>query len=150
MTGLEAYRPLRLAVEDAEDVKVLSTVFQDAIMTIGDFAFDPAARRFAFVANRFVWECAGDKTRGVFARVRAGCHFDDVLAVKQLHLRSDAKDAVVDLLSIRFEPGEDGAGAVVLDFAGGGAIRLDVEAVNAEMRDISEPWATRSRPSHDG
>lgn len=149
MTGLKDYKPLRLSVEDAEDLKVLSTVLQDAIGKIGDFAHLPQQRRFAFVANRFVWEAASDKKRGPFARVRVGCHFDDVLAVRQVHLRPDAKDGVVDLLSVRFEPAEDGAGVVTLDFAGGGAIRLEVEALNAQLSDISAPWMTQSKPDHD-
>lgn len=149
MTGLQDYKPLRLIANDAEDLGVLSACFQDAVAKVGDFAFLPNERRFAFVANRFVWEAAGGRKIGPFARVRAGAHFDDVLSVKHHHIRSDAKDAVVELLAIRFEPDTDGAGAIVLDFAGGGAIRLEVESVNAQMADISTPWRTRSKPSHD-
>jgi hypothetical protein len=149
MAGLADYKPLRLMVEDADDLGVLSTVLQDAIAKIGDIAHLPAQRRFAFVANRFVWEDAADKKRGPFARVRSGCHFDDVIVVRQMNLRPDAKEGVLDLLAIRFEPGEDGAGAVVLDFAGGGAIRLEVESLNAQLADISAPWLTRARPAHE-
>lgn len=148
MTSLRDYRPLHLMVEDAEDLSVMSSVMQDAIAKVGDFAHLPAQRRFAFVANRFVWEAAGDRKRGPFARVRTGCHFDDVMAVRQMNLRGDAKDGVVDLLAIRYEPGVDGAGVVILAFAGGGAIRLEVESLNAQLADISAPWATRLRPEH--
>ena len=150
MTGLADYRPLRLMAEDAEDLKVMSTVLQDAVARIGDFAHAPEKRRFAFVANRFVWECAPDRKSGPFARVRSGCHFEDVLAVRQTNLRIDAKDGVVELLAIRFDPTTEGAGAVTLDFAGGGAIRLDVDSVNAFLADIGSPWPARSRPEHEG
>ena len=149
MTALKDYRPLRLVAEDGDDLGVLSAMLQDAVMKIGDFGYDVARRRFAFVANRFVWEAGGDRARGPFARVRAGCHFDDVLAVRQQNLRLDAKEAVLELLSVRFEAGADGAGAVTLDFAGGGAIRLEVESVNAQLTDISAPWATRLKPDHE-
>jgi hypothetical protein len=149
MSRLADYRPLRLLVEDAEDLKILSAMLQDAVAKIGDFAHLPRERRFAFVANRFVWECAADRKRGPFARVRAGCHFDDVLSVRQTNLRPGAKDGVVELLAIRFEPAADGAGAVVLDFAGGGAIRLEVESLNAQLADISAPWAARLKPEHE-
>lgn len=144
MTGLEGYKPLRLIAADAEDLNAMSAVLQDAVAKIGDFAHLPRARRFAFVANRFVWEAAGGK-----ARVRAGCHFEDVKAVRQTNLRLDAKDAVVEILAFRFAPGEDGGGAVTIDFAGGGAIRLDVESVNAQLSDISAPWPTRMKPEHE-
>ncbi len=147
MTGIE-FNPLRLIVEDGEDLKILSAVLQDAIGKVGDFAHIPSQRRFAFVANRFVWEIAGEKKRGPFMRVRAGCHFDDVLSVRQMNLRTDAPSGVVELLSVDFAPGADGGGAVTLNLAGGGAIRLEVEALNAQLSDISEPWLTPSRPDH--
>ncbi len=133
---------------DAADLDVISTVLQDAVAKLGDFAFLPGERRFAFVVNRFVWECVGGRRAGPFARVRAGVHFDDVVSVKFQNLREDAKDAVVELLAIGFEPVDDGAGAIILDFAGGGAVRLEVESINAYMSDISEPWRTRAKPKH--
>lgn len=149
MASLKDYKPLRLMAGDAEDLDVLSACLQDAVAKLGDFAYLPEERRFAFVANRFVWEYAADRKTGPFARVRAGAHFDDVKSAKFQHLKSNAKDAVVELLSIRFEPGEDGAGAVILDFAGGGAVLLEVESINAFMSDMSDPWRTRAKPKHE-
>lgn len=134
---------------DQEDLGVISACLQDAVAKLGDFAWLPDERRFVMVANRFVWECAGRGRAGPFARVRAGTHFDDVKAARFQHLRTDAKDAVVELLSIRFEAGEDGAGEIILDFAGGGAVRLDVESINTYMSDISDPWRTRAKPRHE-
>lgn len=150
MTGLKDYKPLRLIASDGDDLKTLSAVLQDAVAKVGDFAHLPRERRFAFVANRFVWEIAPEGSKGPFARVRAGCHFDDVKAVRQTNLRQNAAEAVVELLAVRFTPGIDGAGVVTLDLAGGGAIRLDVESVNAQLADISEPWPTRLKPEHHG
>lgn len=149
MASLKDYKPLRLMAGDAEDLDVLSACLQDAVAKLGDFAYLPEERRFAFVANRFVWECAANRKTGPFARVRAGAHFDDVKSAKFQHLKSNAKDAVVELLSIRFEPGVDGAGAVILDFAGGGAVLLEVESINAFMSDMSDPWRTRAKPKHE-
>lgn len=149
MTTLRDYQPLRLMAGDAEDLGVMSACLQDAVAKLGNMIWLPEERRFALVANRFVWECGGDRRSGPFARVRVGVHFDDVKSVKFQYLRTDAKDAVVELLSIRFEPGDDGAGEIILDFSGGGAIRLEVESVNAYMSDMSEPWRTRAKPKHD-
>jgi len=148
VTDLRNYKALRLLAADEEDLAVISACLQDAVARVGDFAWLPGERRFAFVANRFLWEAGGDKRAGPFWRARIGAHFDDVRNVKRLHIRSEPKDAVVELLAIRFEPGEDGAGAILLDFAGGGAIRLDVDAINVEMHDLSEPWRTPSKPAH--
>lgn len=150
MPSLKDYKALRLMAGDEEDLGILSACLQDAVAKLGDFAYLPEQRRFAFVANRFVWECAGDRKAGPFARVRTGAHFDDVKAAKFQYLRTDAKDAVVELLSISFKESEDGAGTVSLDFAGGGVIKLEVESINAFMSDMSDPWRTRAKPKHDG
>lgn len=149
MAGLKDYKPLRLMASDGDDLSVISACLQDGVAKLGDFAYLPEQRRFAFVINRFVWEVAGNRRAGPFVRVRAGVHFDDVLSVQQQYLKADANDAVVNLLAVRFEPGEEGGGDILFDFAGGGVIRLVVESVNAFVSDISEPWRTRNRPEHD-
>jgi len=146
---MKAYKPLRLAAADADDLAVMSAVLQDAVAKVGDMAYAPAERRFAFVANRFLWEDATVRTRGPFGRTRVGVHFEDVLGVKTKAVRLGAKEAVVSILAVRFEPGDDGAGAVTLDLAGGGAVALDVESVNAWLRDLSEPWIARAKPEHE-
>ena len=148
MASLKDYKPLRLMAGDAEDLGVISACLQDAVAKLGDFAYLPDQRRFAFVTNRFIWEAAGERRSDLYYRVRAGVHFDDVITAKFLNLRSDAKDAVVELLAIRFEAGEDGAGIIAMDFAGGGAVRLEVESVNAYLSDMSDPWRTRAKPEH--
>jgi len=148
MTSLRNYEPLRLVAEDDKDLALISASLQDAVAKLGDFAWLPDERRFAFVANRFVWECAIDRKVGPFARVRTGVHFNDVLSVQQANLRLDAKEAVVELLAICFKHGEDGGGVITLDFSGGGSVKMMVESINAAMSDLSDPWRTRSKPEH--
>lgn len=145
---IKNYKPVRLIAAGDEDLQIVAAHLQDAVMKVGDMAYLAAERRFAFVANRFIWEEGAAKRFGPFHRVRAGVHFDDVTAVRARHIRQTAKDAVLDLLSIRFEPGEDGAGRVLLAFAGGGEVALEVEAINATVEDISEPWRTTNKPDH--
>lgn len=149
MVEIRDYKPLRLMAADAEDLGVISACLQDAVAKVGDFAYLPDDRIFAFVANRFLWELASDRAAGPFWRRRTGVHFADVIAVKHLNIRTEAKEAVVELLAIRFEPAEEGTGAVILDFAGGGAIRLEVECINCDLRDLSDPWRTRAKPTHE-
>jgi hypothetical protein len=38
---------------------------------------------------------------------------------------------------------------VELVLAGGGAIRLTVECIDAELVDMTQPWAARGTPDHD-
>ena len=59
----------------------------------------------------------------------------------------------MSLLAIRFTPqwaSEDPGGMIELLLAGGGAIRLTVECIDAELADLTGPWAARGRPGHDG
>lgn len=148
MASLKDYKPLRLMAADSKDLEVISACLQDAVAKLGDFSYQPEHRRFAFVTNRFLWECYGKSKLGPFARVRAGIHFEDVISAQFSRLRTDAKDAVVELLAIRFEEKEDGTGTVNFDFSGGGALRLEVESINCFMSDISDPWRTRAKPTH--
>ena len=132
---------------DAEDLGIVSAYLQDGVIKLGDFGYLAEKRRFAFVANRFVWEAAGKRQIGPFHRVRCGVHFDDISDVKFQYLKTDAKDAIVELLSI--DAKADGeTWHIELNFAGGGAIRLHADCINLFISDLSEPWRTRSRPQH--
>jgi len=140
-------QPVALMAADAEDLQTISAMLQDAIVKVGDIAFVQSDRRFAFVTNRFMWEAKrGFLSQG--QRVRAGVHIDDVKAVRARAVRMDAKDAIVDILSLDWEGGEDG-GTITLNLAGGGAIALDVEAINITIQDLSEPWKAKRKPDHE-
>jgi len=137
-----------LAIEDAEDLEIVSARLQDAVAPLKDLAWLPKTRRFAALFNRFKWE---DKRKRADLRVKALLHFDDVLTVKSKGLKRGAPDAVISLLAIRFTPkgGDDPAGTVELVFAGGGTIRLEVECLSAGLTDVGGEWAARGRPDHE-
>ena len=143
---MAALQPLRLLAQDADDLAVVSAALQDAVAKIGDIAFEPKARRLTVAFNRFRWEVGG-KTR---ERVRAGLQLGGVLGVQSRKLRRDAKNAVVELLALTFEPGEAPGGAVVFTFAGGGDLRVQVECLEAVLADVSTPWPTPRAPTHEG
>jgi hypothetical protein len=138
---------LRLLADDAEDLKILSAALQDAVCTIGDISYEPSARRLTVSVNRFRWETARTAKGG--ERVRAAVQLGGVLSVKAHRLRREAEQAVLSLLSIDFTPGDTPAGAVTLNFAGGGALKVQVECLDAVLADLSKPWSARRRPSHD-
>lgn len=147
--SIKNYEPLGLIAADKDDLGVVSAVMQDAVAKVGEMAYLPKARRFALLANRFVWEEGATKDRGPWHRVRTGLHFEDVARVRTQALDLGNKDAVVAILAVGFEPdGEDGAGTITISLGGGGAIALTVEAINAAAEDLSAPWATQNRPDH--
>ena len=138
-----------IAAEDAEDLQVISAQLQDAVARVGDFVWLPKKRRFAALFNRFKWEDA-EARKSENLRVRAGLHFDGVLSVRAQNIRRSEPDAVLSLLAIEFVPKapDDCGGTIELLFAGGGAIRLEVECIDAALSDVSAPWAARGRPEH--
>lgn len=143
---------LKLIAEDKEDLEVIAAYLQDAVGLVGDLSYLPGSRIFAAVFNRFRWEEAqtGKKRRKTFERARTGLHFSNVLSVKSRKIRQDNPDGVLNLLSISFEEGEAPSGTVVLTFSGDGEIRLEVEALEAQLRDMGEVWETPNLPSHEG
>jgi len=134
----------KLAAGDVEDLEILSARIQDAAGQLKNITWLPKKRRFAMVLNRLQWE-AGGKTR-----VRAGLHFDGVLKAESHKIKHGAGDAVVSLLALRFTPagGEDPGGVIEIVLAGGGAFRLTVECIAAEVADMTGPWAARGTPDH--
>lgn len=148
--SIQNYEPLGLIAADTDDLQVVSAVMQDAVAKVGEMAFLPRARRFALLANRFVWEEGATKERGPWHRVRTGLHFEDVARVRTKALDLGNKSAVVSILAVAFEPeGDEGAGTITLRLGGGGAIALDVESINAAAEDLSPPWRTQNRPDHE-
>lgn len=136
---------LRLLAQDETDLSVVSTTVQDAICKIGDISYEAKARRLTLALNRFRWE-AGARTD---QRVRCGLQVGAVLGVKERNLRQDAKRAVVELLAVTFEPGEPPGGHLVLAFAGGGDLRVEVECIDIALADLSPPWPAAQRPDHE-
>lgn len=140
---------LKLAAIDEEDLAVVSAYVQDAVLKVGDMLYLPKERRFALAMNRFTWEKAEDGRRRDYERRRAALTFDRVMSVKSSSVDRARPDAVLELLAVSFAPSDAPAGHVTLFFAGGAAVQLAVEVIEARLADLGIAWATRAKPSHD-
>lgn len=140
---------LRLAAIDEEDLAVLSAYVQDAVLKVGDMVYLPKERRFAVAMNRFTWEKAGDGRRRDYERRRTALTFDRVESVRTSAIDRDRPDAVLELLAVSFTAGDLPAGRVTLIFAGGGAVEIEVEVIEARLADLGAAWATHAKPSHE-
>ncbi|TGN68262.1 DUF2948 family protein [Paracoccus liaowanqingii] len=138
-------RPLALKAEDEVDLRILSSLLQDAVLTGADITHDPKARRLALLVTRFRWEDAeAARTEGrSFERVRAILVIGDVTRVVSDGVGC-AADTVLSLLALRWQPGPDGTGRLSLDFAGDGTIIAEVECINLDLRDVTRPHAAVS------
>ena len=134
--------PLRLLAQDIEDLEVISAALQDAIVKVGDINFESGARRLTMALNRYRWETKGGE------RVRSALQFGSVLSLEARKVRRGAKDAVLELLALTFEPGDAPGGLLTFSFAGGADLRAKVECIEAVLADVSRPWPTPRTPRH--
>jgi hypothetical protein len=73
-----------------------------------------------------------------------------VLKVRSSGINTADKGQVLVLLNIDFQPHgvDDPSGTVTLTFAGQAALQLDVECLEAELKDLGPAWAAKSKPQH--
>lgn len=136
--------PLRLMAQDVDDLKVMAALVQDAVFPGSEMRWQSGARRFAILLNRFRWEDPARRTE----RVQSVLSFEDVRAVRSQGISRDA-EMVLSVLSLTWVPGEDGTGRVEVILAGDGAIALDCECLNAQLRDVTRPYTAPSRKRPD-
>ena len=142
--------PLRLRALDVEDLQVISGLCQDAVFSDADLRWDRRTRRFALLINRFRWEDAGRAApRKDYERVRAVLSIEDAMRVQSQGVPRGETGMVLSLLSVTFEPGTDGTGTVLLTLAGDGAIRVEVEALEILLRDVTRPYRAPSGKAPD-
>jgi hypothetical protein len=141
---------LKLRAADGEDLAVVSAILQDSLVPIAEMAYIPEERRFALVANRFRWEPPAGETppkTKTAERVLTGLCIDGVTAVSRRGFSPRETERILALLALRIE-GEGAATALILDFAGGSSVRLEVEGIMCHLDDLGEPWPTKFRPKH--
>ncbi len=125
---------LSLAAFDTEDLAVVSAHLQDARLTLSDVAYLRKRMRFVMVFHRKCREAPPD----IDGRCHSGLHFERVLSASHIGFDLSEKERVLELLAITFDTTTAPAGTVMLHFMGGEAIRLEVECLEALMKDLDE------------
>jgi hypothetical protein len=144
---------LKLIALDAEDLGVISAHLQDAVLRVGDMVYLPSEKRFVAVANRFDWTAvnAAEQPKTGYQRRRAGLRFERVITAKVQGIDFKDKRAALALLAVTFEPAvqaDTPEGNVTLTFSGGAAIRLGVECLEVELKDLGAAWTAKRSPEH--
>ena len=139
---------LKFVALDGEDLEVVSTHLQDAVVKAAEVLWRPQEQRLVLALNRFDWESAAQPGQPEYRRRRAALRFERVQACKCRGLDPGRNDAVLNLLSVEFGETDAPAGVVTLNFSGGAAIRLEVECLEAELADLGPTWTTATCPAH--
>jgi hypothetical protein len=142
---------LKLVALDRDDIEVVSTHVQDALVRVADIFWQPREHRFVMALNRFDWVTAADPKAGrkpEYRRCRTALRFERVISCKYRGLDQSDKDARLNLLAVEFAGHDAPAGLVTLTFSGGGVIRLEVECLEAELADLGEIFVADACPNH--
>ncbi len=124
---------LKLLALEREGLEVISAHAQNTCVKRTDMVWLPRQRRFLLAGMRYDW--VGAKT-GPAERVSTVLRFDRVLRVSHLGLGDGGEDQTLNLLAVTFEKTDPPAGMIILAFADGALVRLEVECVEAELRDM--------------
>jgi hypothetical protein len=138
---------LKLVALDQDDIAVVSSHLQDALVRVSDILWQPQQRRLVVVLDRFDWMAAIDSSPDL-RRCRAALRFERVQCCKCRNVDQADKNAKLNLLAVEFAETEAPAGVVTLIFSGGAALRLEVECLECELADLGPTWATACCPDH--
>lgn len=138
---------LKFVVLDEEDLEIVSTHLQDAVVKVSDVLWRPRENRLVVALNRFDWESA-QAAKPEYRRRRSALRFERVLSCKGRDMTSARTDGVLNLLAVEFSETDGPSGVVTLTFSGGAALRLDVECLEAELADLGPSWTTAACPAH--
>ena len=143
-----SFKPLRLVAFTVDDLEVISTMTQDAVFPSSEMILNSEKRRFAILLNRYLWEKNKSKNA---ERAQAVLAFEDVKNVQTQNINKSDNNLALCLLNISFKAEEDGMGAIQIILSGRGKIRLQVEALEVSLRDVTQPYLAPSRliPHHN-
>lgn len=133
---------LKLIASDADDLRIIASALQDAILRVGDIEWNAAQRSLTLRLSRFRHEAAKAE------RIEAGLRIDGVTAMRSQSIDRSHPDAFLVLLSLAFDVDDAPSGTLTVTFAGGGALQLDVEALDVLLADVGDGRRTRHRPDH--
>ena len=146
-------RPLNLGAQDAEDLQVISSLTQDAVLTVDDLKWNRAERQLVFLLKRFRWEdveLAKQQGRDP-ERVQSLLVIQNATGLASQGIDRKQADIVLSLMSLEYSGAEDGVGDLILTFSGDGALKAQVDGLDVALRDVTRPYVAPSRqvPNHD-
>jgi hypothetical protein len=146
-------RPLNLGGQDAEDLQVISSLTQDAVLTVDDLKWNRAERQLVFLLKRFRWEdveLAKQQGRDP-ERVQSLLVIQNATGLASQGIDRKQADVVLSLMSVEFSGAEDGVGDLILTFSGDGALKVQVDGLDVALRDVTRPYVAPSKqvPNHD-
>ena len=135
---------LKLKAVASEDIKVISALLQDSLVSASDLRYLADEASFIMVVNRYCWEL--DSAEDPPQRCLCGLRVAAVRHVVQRGFNAP-EDQFYNLLSIAYEEAEN---RLTFTFSDGCGIRLAVDEVSLLVQDMADPHPGFARPRHEG
>ena len=144
---------INIGAFDKRDLEVVSSLIQDSILPTSEIKWLSNSGKLALLINRFRWE---DKDLALSQRrsperVRSLLMVHHVKNISSVGFSAKQKDKILSTLSISFDGGEGGSGNILIVVSGNGAIRVEVDALEVNLRDVTIPYIAPSglSPEHE-
>ena len=146
-------KALNIGAFDTSDLEIVSSLIQDSILPASEIQWLPNSDKLFLLVNRFRWEDKDiELSQGKTAeRVQSLLMISHVKSVSSSGFSPKQKDKVLSILSISFDGDDGGFGNVLITLSGNGGIRVGVDALEMNLRDVTMPYIAPSRlsPWHD-
>ena len=147
------YTKINLAAQNEEDLVIFSTLCQDSIIKISNIKWAKKSKRFYLLLTRLCWELNhfSNIEDTSLKRVNSILIFDNVLSVKSKGIRQSKSNMIISLLTFNYNFSCFEKQSIDLIFSGEAQITIDIECLEAFLKDVSEPFeSTSSRlPDHE-
>ena len=135
-------KKLRLTASSDEELKILSFLCQDAILSGEEYFFDNKLNLFAATFSRYCWE--KEKTKhntNLNYRVVSGIHIKNVEKITYKNFKSNIP--FLNLLAVSYNKTN-----ITLNFSMSVEIILFCKKIDVVLEDIDIPWPTKLKPQH--
>ena len=137
-------KALNIGAFDKRDLEVLSSLVQDSILPTSEIKWLSNSDKLAILINRFRWEDTRLSQRKNLERVRSLLMINHVKNISSSGFSPKQKDKILSILSISFDGDEGGSGSVLIVVSGNGGIRVEVDALEINLRDVTMPYIAPS------
>ena len=146
-------KALNIGAFDQRDLEVVSSLIQDSIFPTSEIKWLKTVNKLALLINRFRWE---DKSLAQLRdrkaeRVQSLLMISHVKSISSSGFSPKQKDKILSILSTSFDGEDGGSGTILIVLSGNGGIRVEVDALEIHLRDVTMPYIAPSgtAPEHD-
>ena len=137
-------KALNIGAFDKRDLEVVSSLVQDSILPTSEIKWLSNSDKLAILINRFRWEDTKLSQGKNLERVRSLLMINHVKNISSSGFSPKQKDRILSILSISFDGVEGGSGSVLIVVSGNGGIRVEVDALEINLRDVTIPYIAPS------